>query len=297
MRKTNFEMVREFHETYNVPILYTPQIPAPARVELRLDMIDEEYIKELRAAIAARDIVEIADAFTDMLYLCYGAALEFGFDADACFAEVHRANMSKLGLDGKPIFREDGKVLKGPNYMPPNIAAVLFGTATVDAMLPMSEGGLDGHDPACAEPKTARPELTITVSGPTGVGKTTMCGLIMALVEQNDLGDTAYISTAPSLASQRASAESVYGITEFVKISTLGLMPPSGDYNRDRRIVVLDQDTATIRNVEELTSLDTLVEEDDDAPAWTKDTFEKAEHRIGDEVIKPATGTLTKPGE
>lgn len=120
---SNMDRVREFHETFGVPVLASPCIPAD-RVKLRLDILDEERC-ELSEALEAGDVVEVADALTDMAYLIYGTALEFGIDLNACFAEVHRSNMSKLGADGKPIYREDGKVMKGPNYSPPDLSAAL----------------------------------------------------------------------------------------------------------------------------------------------------------------------------
>lgn len=120
---TNFERAREFHEVFAIPIGSAPHIPV-ARLKLRLDLIDEER-RELDEALEANDVVEVADALTDIAYLIYGTAIEFGIDLNACFAEVHRSNMSKLGADGKPIFREDGKVLKGPSYSPPDLAKVL----------------------------------------------------------------------------------------------------------------------------------------------------------------------------
>lgn len=121
---TNFESVRKFHTAFGQPVNDTPRIPADERCDLRIELIDEEF-KELKDAITAKDIVGIADALTDILYVTYGAGLEFGVDLDACFAEVQRSNMSKLGEDGKPIYREDGKVLKGPSYSPPDLKAVL----------------------------------------------------------------------------------------------------------------------------------------------------------------------------
>jgi predicted HAD superfamily Cof-like phosphohydrolase len=120
---TNLDRVREFHETFGVPVMARPCIPAD-RVTLRLDILDEER-RELTTALEAGDVVEVADALTDMAYLIYGTALEFGIDLNACFAEVHRSNMSKLGADGKPIYRDDGKVLKGPNYSPPDLRQAL----------------------------------------------------------------------------------------------------------------------------------------------------------------------------
>ena len=91
---------------------------------MRLELIAEE-LGELEEAIANKDLVGIADALTDILYVTYGAGHAFGLDLDACFREVQRSNMSKLGEDGKPIYREDGKVLKGPNYSEPDLKKTL----------------------------------------------------------------------------------------------------------------------------------------------------------------------------
>jgi predicted HAD superfamily Cof-like phosphohydrolase len=102
----------------------TPIIPDRAITELRLALIEEE-VDELREALRKNDLVEVADALTDILYVVYGAGLSFGIDLDACFLEVHESNMSKLGADGKPIYRSDGKVLKGLNYFRPELATVL----------------------------------------------------------------------------------------------------------------------------------------------------------------------------
>jgi predicted HAD superfamily Cof-like phosphohydrolase len=85
-----------------------------------------EELKELREALRDKDIVEVADALTDILYVTYGAGLAFGIDLDKCFAEVQRSNMTKLGEDGKPIYREDGKIKKGPNYEDPDLKTILF---------------------------------------------------------------------------------------------------------------------------------------------------------------------------
>lgn len=123
MFSSNLSRVREFHKAFAIPVLSAPTIPAD-RVALRLALIDEER-QELTEALEAGDIVEVADALTDIAYLVYGTALEFGIDLDACFAEVHRSNLSKLGGDGLPIYRSDGKVLKGPAYSPPDLAMVL----------------------------------------------------------------------------------------------------------------------------------------------------------------------------
>ena len=102
-----------------------PELADFNTAELRLDLIQEE-VQELSVAIDNDDIVEIADALTDILYVVYGAGHAYGIDLDECFNEVHSSNMSKLGEGGKPIYREDGKVLKGPNYFPPDLEGVLF---------------------------------------------------------------------------------------------------------------------------------------------------------------------------
>jgi predicted HAD superfamily Cof-like phosphohydrolase len=121
---TNNEKVKEFMETYGQIVRTNPEFPDNDTIHLRVDLIEEE-LKELTEAIAERDIVEVADALTDILYVVYGAGLTFGIDLDKTFAEVHRSNMSKLGEDGKPIYREDGKILKGPNYTPPDLTFIL----------------------------------------------------------------------------------------------------------------------------------------------------------------------------
>lgn len=92
--------------------------------ELRLELIAEE-LDELSDAVADRNMVDIADALTDLLYVVYGAGHTFGIDLDECFQEVHRSNMSKLGPDGRPIKREDGKILKGPKYFHPDLEGIL----------------------------------------------------------------------------------------------------------------------------------------------------------------------------
>ena len=112
------QQVREFHETYDQPIRVVPTINVPER-KLRLDLILEE-VKELQEALEANDIVEVADALGDIAYVVYGAALTFGIPLDEVVDEIHRSNLSKLGADGKPIYREsDRKVLKGPDYFTP----------------------------------------------------------------------------------------------------------------------------------------------------------------------------------
>lgn len=153
---SNFEKVREFHEAFGMPVNEVLENVGPDRVKLRLDLIVEELDELFESAlgttrgtvsdiiwntlkergqdepvsvnngsVAVFSTVGVADALVDMLYVIYGACLEFGINADAVFDEVHKSNMSKLGADGKPIYREDGKVLKGPDFFEPNIWNVL----------------------------------------------------------------------------------------------------------------------------------------------------------------------------
>jgi predicted HAD superfamily Cof-like phosphohydrolase len=123
---TNFDKVKEFHNKFGVAFKNKPEFPDPDIVHLRVDLIEEE-LKELHEAIADNDIVEVADALTDLLYVVYGMGDVFGINLDMTFKEVHRSNMSKLGEDGKPVRREDGKVLKGPNYSPPDLKSIVLG--------------------------------------------------------------------------------------------------------------------------------------------------------------------------
>ena len=125
MDGTNFELVGDFMEAFGQLVEPEPIIPDDTIVDLRVDLIAEEFL-ELREAVANEDIVEIADALTDLLYVVYGAGHAFGIDLDECFLEVHASNMSKLDNDGQPIYREDGKVLKSDNYFKPNLASVLY---------------------------------------------------------------------------------------------------------------------------------------------------------------------------
>jgi|SRR6056300_659945 len=122
---SNFEKVGDFMEAMGQEVRIEPGFPSLNVQALRVDLISEEF-KELVDAIATKDLVEVADALTDLLYVVYGAGHSFGLDLDSCFDEVHASNMSKLGEDGRPIYREDGKVLKGPNYFPPNLEDILF---------------------------------------------------------------------------------------------------------------------------------------------------------------------------
>lgn len=117
---TNLDLVREFHERFLCPIGDNPELPSNVLCFLRWKLLYEE-LEEFSEALEKRDLVGAADALADILYVAYGAALTFGLPINEIFAEVHRSNMTKLGEDGNPIFRPDGKILKGPNYTPPDI--------------------------------------------------------------------------------------------------------------------------------------------------------------------------------
>lgn len=116
----------ENHKAFGMPILHTPTIPM-SRAKMRIGLIEEETDELFQACFREESIVDAADALIDLLYVVVGAMLEFGLTdiVDELFNEVQRSNMSKLGEDGKPIYREDGKYLKGPNYSPPNLAAII----------------------------------------------------------------------------------------------------------------------------------------------------------------------------
>jgi len=120
MNVTNFEKVGDFMEAFGQEVLYIPTMPDFNLSALRLDLIEEE-VQELRDGLANKSMLEIADALTDILYVVYGAGHAFGLDLDDCFHEVHSSNMTKLGADGRPLYREDGKVMKGPNYREPDL--------------------------------------------------------------------------------------------------------------------------------------------------------------------------------
>ena len=117
---SNFEDVKIFMETFGQMIRTKPQFPEEKTMQLRLDLIKEE-LNELEKAMKTKNLKEVADALTDILYVTYGAGYAYGINLDKCFKEVQRANMSKLGKDGKPIYNEQGKVMKGPNYSAPNL--------------------------------------------------------------------------------------------------------------------------------------------------------------------------------
>ena len=122
--ESNFDKVRNFMKAFGQEVKRSPEFPTEETAKLRIELIVEE-LNELIDAKEDKDLIGIADALTDILYVTYGAGHAFGIDLDACFREVQRSNMSKLGEDGKPIYREDGKVLKGPNYSEPDLKKTL----------------------------------------------------------------------------------------------------------------------------------------------------------------------------
>jgi predicted HAD superfamily Cof-like phosphohydrolase len=118
--------VGRFHQAFGLPLASRPTVDIPAALaKLRVDLLVEE-VGEFADATTARDIVGIADALADILFVAYGAAVTYGIDLDAALREVHRSNMSKLDEHGKPVYREDGKVLKSALYTPPDISRVLL---------------------------------------------------------------------------------------------------------------------------------------------------------------------------
>jgi len=117
---SNFQNVKKFMETFGQEVKEKNVFPDEKIIQLRYELIKEE-LEELKQAIKDKDMKEIADALTDILYVTYGAGHAFGINLDVCFDEVQKSNMSKLGLDGKPIYNENGKVMKGPNYFKPNL--------------------------------------------------------------------------------------------------------------------------------------------------------------------------------
>ena len=118
---TNFESVKKFMKTFGQEIKEKACFPNEKITSLRYELIKEE-LEELREAIDSKDIKEVADALTDILYVTYGAGHAFGINLDECFEEVQNSNMSKLGSDGKPIYNEKGKVMKGPGYFKPDLS-------------------------------------------------------------------------------------------------------------------------------------------------------------------------------
>ena len=121
---SNFNKVKTFMNTYGQEVKERATFPENKIVQLRIDLIEEE-LNELKEAVKNNDIVEVADALTDILYVTYGAGHSFGVDLDKCFDEVQQSNMSKLGVDGKPIYNESGKVMKGPDYFAPDLKKII----------------------------------------------------------------------------------------------------------------------------------------------------------------------------
>ena len=121
---SNFNKVKTFMNTYGQEVKDKASFPENKIVQLRIDLIEEE-LNELKEAVKNNDILEVADALTDILYVTYGAGHSFGVDLDKCFDEVQRSNMSKLGVDGKPIYNDSGKVMKGPDYFAPDLKKII----------------------------------------------------------------------------------------------------------------------------------------------------------------------------
>tara|TARA_B100001057_G_C22389466_1_gene771648 strand:- start:153 stop:524 length:372 start_codon:yes stop_codon:yes gene_type:complete len=121
---TNFEKVGKFMKTFGQEVKLKSSLSSDKINNLRISLIEEE-LSELKEAINQKNLLEVADALSDILYVTYGAGHAFGINLDNCFDEVQRSNMSKLGLDGKPIYSEKGKVLKGPDYFKPDLSKFL----------------------------------------------------------------------------------------------------------------------------------------------------------------------------
>ena len=118
---TNFQKVKTFMQTFGQEVKSKPSFSTEKINNLRYNLIKEE-LYELKQAMNDKNLLEVADALTDILYVTYGAGIAFGIDLDKCFEEVQNSNMSKLGEDGKPIYNEAGKVMKGPNYFKPDLS-------------------------------------------------------------------------------------------------------------------------------------------------------------------------------
>ena len=117
---SNFNKVKTFMETFGQKVKTKPSFSTDKINSLRYDLIKEE-LEELEVAMKNKDLLEVADALTDILYVAYGAGHAFGINLDKCFEEVQSSNMSKLGKDGKPIYNDRGKVMKGPKYFKPDL--------------------------------------------------------------------------------------------------------------------------------------------------------------------------------
>jgi len=122
---SNFDKVGTFMKTFGQEVKIKPSFSSDKINKLRIDLIKEE-LEELTEAMQKKDLLEVADALTDILYVTYGAGHAFGINLDECFNEVQKSNMSKLGNDGKPIYDQSGKVMKGPDYFKPNLKKLLF---------------------------------------------------------------------------------------------------------------------------------------------------------------------------
>ncbi len=118
---TNFQKVKNFMKTFGQEVKSKPSFSSEKINILRYNLIKEE-LDEFKKALDNNDLLEVADALTDILYVTYGAGHAFGINLDACFEEVQNSNMSKLGNDGKPIYNDQGKVMKGPNYFKPDLS-------------------------------------------------------------------------------------------------------------------------------------------------------------------------------
>ena len=118
---SNFNKVGTFMKTFGQDVKTKPSFSSDKINKLRIDLIKEE-LDELQEAMKNNDLLEVADALTDILYVTYGAGHAFGIDLDKCFEEVQNSNMSKLGENGEPIYNDSGKVMKGPNYFKPNLS-------------------------------------------------------------------------------------------------------------------------------------------------------------------------------
>ena len=121
---SNFTRVMDFMNNFGQEVKYNPEFPDEKVQKLRISLIEEE-LEELKEAMGKEDMVGVADALTDILYVTYGAGAAFGIDLDKCFEEVHNSNMSKLDRNGRPIYRNDGKILKGPDYFEPNLEKIV----------------------------------------------------------------------------------------------------------------------------------------------------------------------------
>ena len=121
---SNFNSVKKFMQIFGQEVKDKAEFPEERIIKLRQNLIQEE-LDELKEAIKQKNLTEVADALTDILYVTYGAGHAFGINLDKCFQEVQNSNMSKLGSDGKPIYNEHGKVMKGPNYFKPNLSKLV----------------------------------------------------------------------------------------------------------------------------------------------------------------------------